>query len=126
MTIDSAVFQTLGQYAGLSALVGARIYPDAAPQTVAKPYVVYQEIAGVPTMDLSGDAVSGGLDNTLMQVSAWATTQDQARAVGRQVRAAMAAATAFRVGRVEQRSLPREPETRLFCVEHDFSVWLKT
>ncbi len=45
MTINNAIFSRLTGFAGLSALVSARIYPVNAPQDASMPYVTYQRIS---------------------------------------------------------------------------------
>jgi len=85
--IDDAVFQRLAGFAGLSALVGSRIYPDVAPDNATAPYVVYQTQAPI---DLGGDMdESGDLVTTRAQVDAWAAKRSQADKVAKQVRRAL-------------------------------------
>lgn len=127
MTLAEDLFAALGQYAGLNALVGARIYPDVAPQGVAVPYVVWQEISDLEVNDLGGSsAESGGLDQYRVQVTCWAATGTQARAIRKQVRAAMAASALFRSIQIDARSAGFEPDTKLYGAQSDFSVWHRT
>lgn len=126
MSIQSAVFATLGGYAGLSALVAGRIYPDVAPQGSLRPYVAWQEITLQPTMDFAGDVSTGGLDFYIIQVSIFSKTRDEAREIFAQVRNAMAAANLFKSVLRDMRALPFEDETKLYSIQGDFSVSLKT
>ena len=124
--IQEAVFATLGQFAGLNASVATRIYPDEAPQQVARPYVVWQEISLVQAADLLGSAETGGLNNYRVQVTVWAEKASQVRALDLQVRLAMQAASLFKSLVADARSLGRDTETKLYGMQSDFSVWLKT
>lgn len=123
MSVQSDLYDTLGQYAGLSAMVGVRIYPDVAPQDAATPRLVWQEVTDAPQNGLDGH---DGLDNYRIQVTSWALNGTLARSVDAQVRAAMAAATAFASICVDNRSLGYEPDTRLHAMQSDFSVWYRS
>lgn len=124
--IQSEIFSALGQYAGLSALVATRIYPDQAPQGVAKPYVVWQEITDLEVNDMSGSAETGGLHNYRIQVTFWDVNATKSREGGKQVRLAMIDATGFKSLHIDSRAMPFEPETKLYGMQSDFSVWLRT
>lgn len=128
-SLQAAIFAALGQYAGLSALVGARIFPDIAPQDAGTPFVVWQEVSLQTPQDLNGFAISGGVDNYRIQITSWATTvrgATIARNVNDQVKAAMAAATGVKALLVDSRAMPYESDTRRHGMQSDFSVWLKT
>lgn len=125
-TLEQILFSQLGSHAGLSDLVGARIYPDVAPRGVAKPYVVWQEISGMPMVDTDG---SGGLTYYRVQISAWALSAASARAVMTQVLDAMNSAAGasprtYRSLVVEPgvRSAGFEFDTKLHGKQCDFSV----
>ena len=126
MSLDSAMFETLGQFAVLANLVGVRIYPDQAPQETAKPYVVWQEISGGPVNDLGGSASSSSLEMFRVQVTSWALTRNAAITVRAQVRLAMEAATQFKSNVMDMRSLGKDAETKLNGAQVDFSVQLNT
>lgn len=123
MSVQSDLYTTLGTHAGLAGLVGARIYPDVAPEDAIAPRVVWQEIADVPQNGIDGH---NSLDNYRIQVTSWGSSATQARAVEAQVRAAMAAATAFTNVCVDIRALGFEAETKLFGMQSDFSVWWRS
>lgn len=64
-----------------------RIYPfGQAPQTVVKPYVVYQQIAGSP-FNLLGNRPEA--DSLVFQVDVYATTSQSSTAVARAIRYAI-------------------------------------
>lgn len=127
IALQSALFAELGGFAGLSALIGSRVYPDIAPQDVARPYVTWSEISfvGTPAIDV-GTRETSGLNNYRIQITSWAVKAGTVRDVDAQVRLAMQAATRFKSLIVDARSLDYEPDTKLFGFATDFSVWLKT
>ena len=124
--IQSAVFAALGGYAGLSARIGARIYPDIAPQGVATPFAVWQEVSLVQANSMAGSAETSGLSNYTIQVTCWAKTGTLAREVDQEVRNAMIAASGFKSLLRDNRALGYEADTKLHGIQSDFSVWLKT
>lgn len=129
--IQRLMFETLGGYAGVADLVGARVYPDVAPQGVARPFLVWQEVTLQQANDMSGSVQSGGLDNYLIQVTSWAEGSGErgatkARELDAQGRLAMIAATGFKSLMRDSRSLGYEQDTKLYGHQTDYSVWLKT
>lgn len=127
--IQSAVYNALAGHAGLSALIGARVFPDVAPQNTAKPYCVWSEVSLVQANNMGGSVESGGLDNYRISVTSWATASDRgatkARETDGQVRLAMIAATGFKSLLVDSRAMGYEEDTKLHGVQSDFSIWLK-
>lgn len=63
----------------VATLIGDRLYPRRAPQTAAKPYVVFNLISDVDLRVLRGYA---GLTSALYQLDVFAATALAARAVG--------------------------------------------
>jgi hypothetical protein len=88
MSFSSALYAHLSTYAGLTALVGTRIYPQPMPQNVTLPAVTYQRIDGV-----RDDAYTRAVGSTYVrvQLNAWAKTYLQADAIRTQLRTAMRA-----------------------------------
>lgn len=85
--IDRVVAQRLAAFAGLTALVDARIFQLVAPQAAASPYIVFTDQAPVdeaPDIDESGNLLSARV-----QIDAWGETAESARAAMAQVRAAL-------------------------------------
>ena len=88
MSAETDFRTVLAGYAGLTALVGARIAQNAVPQGADLPYVAF-------TAQHNPDF---GLDNTLLSngvtlsIECWAATAAAADAVADQVRAALLAA----------------------------------
>lgn len=88
MSIEEDLYAYMSTYAGLTELVGTRIYPLVAPQNVQKPYCTYQKISTGRQYSHSGYS---GLQRPRMQVSCYAETYSQAKAVAAQVVAAVEA-----------------------------------
>src|SRR3990167_5508763 len=86
MSINSALYSRLSGYAGLTALVSTRIYPELRDQGAAAPNVTIHEISAVPVHAMGADP---GLIRLRMQVSSWDSTYDGARLVARQVGTAL-------------------------------------
>lgn len=124
--IQQAVYEALAGFAGLSDLLGTRVYPDEAPQNAARPYAVWQEISDVECTDLSGSAETGGTHNYRIQVTYYDVNQTKSRDGNKQVKLAMQAAAGFKSIHSDTRALPFEPDTKLFGMQSDFSVWIRT
>ncbi|WP_321919311.1 DUF3168 domain-containing protein [Paraburkholderia tropica] len=108
-------------YGAIKALAGGRVYPDVAPSTAVKPYIVYQGVGGVDETTLDGVDT---LQNCRMQVAVWATTRAEAATLIQQVRAAMTAAPVL--GTPIGAPVPvYEDDTKLFGSRQDYSLWWK-
>lgn len=132
---QTAVFGVLGQDAALSAAVGARIYPDLAPQGCTRPFCVFQEISADPATDLdssSNDSGAGGLILYRLQVTSYAEGAkgaSTARGTDKLVRDAMRAASAsgtLKSRWVDSRALDPEVDVKLYGHQSDFLVWFKS
>ena len=55
MAVEDAIYSRGTTHAGLSALIGLRLYPGLAPQNVAYPAVVYQRISAIPESLMTAD-----------------------------------------------------------------------
>lgn len=86
MTLEEALYAYLSSHAGLSALVGSRIYPATMPQNVTLPAVTYFRVAG-GVERTSGPTVA--YRDGRFQVSAWAELYATAKAVATQIRDAL-------------------------------------
>jgi hypothetical protein len=87
MTLEQALATRLAAYAGLTALVSARIYPLRLAQSPTLPAVTYQRISTVPVQALSASA--SVMIRTRLQVTSWATTYAGVQLVAAQVRACL-------------------------------------
>lgn len=87
MKIEEALFSYLKSYAGLSALVGTRIYPLVLPQNPTLPAVTYFKVSR------AGERTLGGPNPVLKQVriqfSCWGSTYRSAKDVAEQVMMAL-------------------------------------
>src|SRR5262245_44537235 len=84
--LEEAVYARLSGFAGLSALVSARIYLDKAPQGGVFPLVVFQRISALRT---SAMGVDTGVVRARIQTTSWATTPGSAKNIKEQVRYAL-------------------------------------
>lgn len=88
MIFEDALYAQLSGFQGLSALVGAKIYPDHVPQRTDAPYLMYFEVYRQQNYVFSG---YNGTSIFSIQISVYAPTRAQARAIVGQVAQAMAA-----------------------------------
>lgn len=86
MTIEAAVYSRLSAVAGVTALVGTRIYPVQAPQTATKPYIVFRVVNESHEHHMAGAA---GLAAPRVQLDIYATTSLAAAQAGEAVRLAL-------------------------------------
>ena len=86
MVIEEALYEHLKNNAGVSALVGNRIYPIEAPQEAALPYLVYQRISGPRVRSHSGPS---GLAHPRFQITGAAEAYPALRNVLNAVRVAL-------------------------------------
>jgi hypothetical protein len=86
MTIETDLYTTLSNDAGVTALVSTRIYPNMAPESAAFPYAVYQMVSGgrLSTITGVGDAI-----RKRIQIGNHSATYDEAKAVAAAVIAAL-------------------------------------
>ena len=106
-------------FGAIKALAGSRVYPDVAPATVAKPYIVYQSVGGVDETTFDG---ADTLQNSRMQVSVWSTSRSEASTIIQQVRAALTAEPVRGVPIGAPVSV-YEDDTKLYGSQQDFSIW---
>ncbi len=85
-TKNEALYDYLTTHAGLSALVGTRIYPLRLPEGAVYPCIRHQEITLTPTMAHDGDR---RFDHTREQFDVYAETMLGAEAAAEQVRLAL-------------------------------------
>lgn len=89
MAIEDTLFTRLSTFAGLTALVGARIYPLIIPEGQGKkgPCVTYQRISTEPRESCM--VADDGYARARIQVTAWGDTYTAVKAVAEQVRQAL-------------------------------------
>jgi hypothetical protein len=111
-----------GVFDALRALAADRVFPDFAPDAVARPYVTYQQVGGFPINFL--EASLPDMKNGRFRINVWADTRAQASALCAQVEAAMRSAAALQVTVLTSPVALADPETRLRGTSQDFSVWV--
>lgn len=85
MSIETVLYDRGVAHAGLSALIGTRLYPGAMPQKCTYPAVSYWRVAASRVPAMGADT---GLVRARFQFDIWAEKYADARAVAAQVRAA--------------------------------------
>jgi len=78
VSVDSAMYDHLTADATLATLVGARIYPDAAPQGGALPFIVYFAASTEHDRHL---AAGSGLASVSFQIDVYAATSLSRRSI---------------------------------------------
>jgi hypothetical protein len=95
MGIEAALVDVLENHAGLSALVGSRIYALILPQNTAYPGIAYQRISAERVSLMSSDTT---MAVARFQLSIWDETYAGAIAVREQVRSALQRYTGTNAG----------------------------
>jgi hypothetical protein len=84
--LDEAITTYLLARTGLTALIGRRFSFDEPPKDTTLPYVVCKEISNVFNDDMDGKIEN---ENPNWQWTVYAVSRESAKAVGRQLRAAL-------------------------------------
>lgn len=105
----------------LQTLVAGRIYPDTAPQNTARPYITHQQIGG-QSLSYVDDTLPD-TEHSRVQINVWADTRLAARALIRQIEAALVPCTAFQARPIGAPSTTFEPDTKLYGALQDYSIW---
>jgi hypothetical protein len=58
VSAETVLYSTLSGAAPVSAIVGTNIFPDAAPQDLDPPFIVYNRIGTEPTTTIHGTVVA--------------------------------------------------------------------
>ena len=86
MTLEAALVAQMKTHAGLSALVGARVYPGALPPETTYPALAYALVSDVPEHAMQTDP---GGRTARLSVTSWHTSYKSAHACATQVEAAL-------------------------------------
>ena len=117
---EIVLLRTLREAAGLSALVGNKVFALVIPQGTKLPCITFQRIGGMPANTLSGHS---GLEEIDLQIDVWARDYDEAKAIAKAVRAAMPpSGPRFSAHLIEDQDL-YEDGTNYFRVNMEFKVW---
>lgn len=84
--IETVLYSTVTAAAGVTALVGTRVYPVRAPQEATAPYVTYRRVSDLPhlTHGLESDSGAGR-----WQFDCYAPTYAQVKAVAQALKDAL-------------------------------------
>ena len=104
----------------LAPLVGGSSFPNLAAQEAVPPYIVYQRIVSITHNNLLGPS---DLQNTRVQIDAYAKTYAQAQQIASDIRLAMQTAGFTNLQISEQDFF--ETEVRLHRVSLDYSIWAR-
>ena len=117
---EIVLLRTLREDAGLSALVGNKVFALVIPQGTKLPCITFQRIGGMPANTLSGHS---GLEEIDLQIDVWARDYDEAKAIAKAARAAMPpSGPRFSAHLIEDQDL-YEDGTNYFRVNMEFKVW---
>jgi len=117
---ETVLLRMLQEDAGLSALVGNKVFALVIPQGTKLPCITFQRIGGMPANTLSGHS---GLEEIDLQIDVWARDYDEAKAIAKAVRAAMPpSGPRFSAHLIEDQDL-YEDGTNYFRVNMEFKVW---
>ena len=117
---EIVLLRTLREDAGLSAMVGNKVFALVIPQGTKLPCITFQRIGGMPANTLSGHS---GLEEIDLQIDVWARDYDEAKAIAKAVRAAMPpSGPRFSAHLIEDQDL-YEDGTNYFRVNMEFKVW---
>jgi hypothetical protein len=131
MTAGEAVYSVLTGDAGVSAIVGNRIFPGVIPEGSLLPVIVYSVISDVPENSLTGSVATRAV-NARVQVDCYARPTSAGGGGYAQVQALAAAVDSALASQSSQtisawREISRDlfdNETQYHRVSMDFSLWL--
>ena len=117
---EIVLLRTLREDAGLSALVGNKVFALVIPQGTKLTCITFQRLGGRPANTLSG---ASGLEEIDLQIDVWARDYDEAKAIAKAVRSAMPpSGPRFSAHLIEDQDL-YEDGTNYFRVSMEFKVW---
>lgn len=123
MSHITAVREVLTSSSAVTALLGARLYPEELPQNVALPAAVLTLVSDVGR-DAFDTQASSVLRNARVQIDIYDRDFDGAEAAANAVDDALQAkkSASFSALQADRRHF-LEKETKLYRVSMDFSVW---
>jgi len=129
MEINDALYSYLSTYAGLSALISTRIYPDILPQSPTVPAITYQSISKVREHLFRADST---LVKSRYQFSCFGNTRSSSKAVAKQIRFALQNYSGTMGGtggvivnavEIDGEDDNYESDTKLYSTMLDFLIW---
>jgi hypothetical protein len=126
--MEEAIINRLLATAGVTALVGTRVYPGARTQGSSLPALVFNRISGV--RDYTMTEASGQVESRV-QIDAWAVSYAAAKTLARAVRACLSGIKGTYSGVAiqgvfldgERDTFEGEAPDRIYRVSMDFNVW---
>jgi len=94
---------------------------DFAPVDTARPYCIYQQIGGDVIKCVDNTLPSK--ENALMQVSVWADSRKQAKALILAIEADLAGATEFQASPAAAAASDFDADMARYCSRQDWSIW---
>jgi hypothetical protein len=101
--------------------VVARSFPDFAPTKTGLPYCTFQQIGGEAVNYV--DATMPDHDHGEFQVNVWAATRKEAKALIKQIDAALRGAAAFTARPVSGPVSDFDADMKRYGSRQDFSIW---
>lgn len=101
--------------------VCARVYPDIAPLSVARPYIVYQQAGGDAPTFLERAVPSK--KNGRFAINCWSDTRGEAASMAILVESAMVTATTFQSDPLSAPIALYDEDTKYRGTSQDFTVW---
>jgi hypothetical protein len=115
MTIEAKI------YNALSPLVGGRVFPDVAPLTTVRPYIVYNQVGGEALSYLENSVPSK--KNGRFQFNVWADTRATSAAVMLQIETALVTSTTMQARPMSAPNNDFDHDMDLFGSMQDFTIW---
>jgi hypothetical protein len=115
MTVEIDLFDVA------KALVSNRVYPDTAPFGTTMPYIVYQQVGGLPFAYLGREVPSK--KNGRFQFTSWAATRKAAAKLQLDLEAALITATTMQASALSGPVALYEEDGQKYGAMQDFSVW---
>ncbi len=118
MSAETELYSALSESFGLAALVSDRIYPDAIPENVALPAVVFIRASTNPTYTIGGVLVA---EDVHFSITVWAETRTAVEPIADQIRLVLDASG----NPISDRSSGFDNEVGLFSVTIE-TDWFST
>ncbi len=129
MSAAAVIYARLSATTAVTALVSTRIYPDVLPDSPVYPAITYHQISGSSERGAIVDPV---MLMSMMQITCWAKSRNQARAIADQVRKAMDRLRLVTLGNTvlndcffENDVDLYDPPTKTYYVALDFRMHIK-
>ena len=105
----------------VGALCAGRVYPDAAPFGVDRPYAEYQQVGGESITIFSREIPSK--KNGRFSISSWANTRMEAASLARSIEDAIVSSNLFDAEPIGGPISQYEHDLGLFGMTQDFSIF---